>query len=45
MPGGDDPRGPGTPTVAVDGTRVPEKLFGRLFERESFDRLLQSTRS
>ncbi|GAA3122741.1 DsbA family protein [Streptomyces rectiviolaceus] len=38
--GGDDPRGPGTPTVAVNGTQVTGDLYGSLFDKESFDLLL-----
>ncbi|MFF1414516.1 hypothetical protein ACFVX6_32870 [Streptomyces sp. NPDC058289] len=34
-------RGPGTPTVAIDGTRITEALSGWIFERESFDELLK----
>ncbi|MEV8318700.1 thioredoxin domain-containing protein [Streptomyces sp. NPDC059900] len=38
--GGDDPRGPGTPTVAINGTRVTGDLYGSLFDREMFGLLL-----
>ncbi|MGW0310630.1 thioredoxin domain-containing protein [Streptomyces flavidovirens] len=38
----DDPRGPGTPTVAINGTQITDDLYGRLFEKESFDQLLNS---
>ncbi|MER5934213.1 thioredoxin domain-containing protein [Streptomyces sp. NPDC002054] len=40
--GGDDPRGPGTPTVAINGTQIKGVLYDWLFEKESFDRLLDS---
>ncbi|MFI5868196.1 DsbA family protein [Streptomyces sp. NPDC051546] len=39
--GGDDPRGPGTPTVAIDGAKIAEALSGSIFDEESFDELLK----
>ncbi|MEV0522950.1 thioredoxin domain-containing protein [Streptomyces sp. NPDC050439] len=38
--GGDDPRGPGTPTVAINGSQVTGDLYGSLFDKELFDLLL-----
>ncbi|MFI8880759.1 hypothetical protein [Streptomyces sp. NPDC055243] len=38
--GGDDPRGPGTPTVAINGTQVTGDLHGSLFGKDMFDLLL-----
>ncbi|MEU6003038.1 hypothetical protein ABZ837_35160 [Streptomyces sp. NPDC047197] len=38
--GGDDPRGPGTPTVAINGTQVKGDLYGSLFDKYMFDLLL-----
>ncbi|GGR80375.1 hypothetical protein GCM10010284_11980 [Streptomyces rubiginosohelvolus] len=43
--GGDDPRGPGTPTVAINGTKVEGDRHNWLFERESFAALLASVRN
>ncbi|MFD9036010.1 DsbA family protein [Streptomyces sp. NPDC059567] len=43
--GGDDPSGPDTPTVAINGTEVKGDLYGRLFEKESFALLLNSARN
>ncbi|MFB7374904.1 DsbA family protein [Streptomyces sp. NPDC056222] len=43
--GGDDPRGPGTPTVAINGTEVKGDQYGWLFEKESFALLLNSARN
>ncbi|MET9438069.1 thioredoxin domain-containing protein [Streptomyces sp. NPDC006551] len=40
--GGDDPRGPGTPTVAINGAQITGGLYDWLFEKESFDQLLDS---
>ncbi|MFH8491999.1 DsbA family protein [Streptomyces longisporoflavus] len=42
--GGDDPRGPGTPTVVINGTEVKGDRYGLLFEEESFALLLNSAR-
>ncbi len=41
---GDAPRGPGTPTVVINGTQVTGDQYGWLFEKESFDQLLNSAR-
>ncbi|PVC96052.1 hypothetical protein DBP12_16575 [Streptomyces sp. CS014] len=40
--GGDDPRGPGTPAVAINGTEVDGDRYDWLFEKESFAALLTS---
>ncbi len=40
--GGDDPRGPGTPTVAINDTKITGNLAGWVFEKESFAMLLNS---
>ncbi|WP_326586726.1 thioredoxin domain-containing protein [Streptomyces sp. NBC_01294] len=40
--GGDDPRGPGTPTVAINGTQIKGGLYDWLFEKETFHLLLNS---
>ncbi len=40
--GGDDPRGPGTPTVAIEGIEVKGDRYGWLFEKELFDLLLNA---
>ncbi|MCX4775383.1 DsbA family protein [Streptomyces sp. NBC_01264] len=42
--GGDDPRGPGTPTVVINGTQITGARYGWLFEERSFGRLLRSAR-
>ncbi|MFJ6948247.1 DsbA family protein [Streptomyces wuyuanensis] len=41
--GGDDPRRPGTPTVAVNGTQITGDRYGWLFEKTLFGLLLNST--
>ncbi|MGG8410189.1 DsbA family protein [Streptomyces sp. 12297] len=38
--GEEDPRGPGTPTVAINGTQVTADLYSFLFEEDSFALLL-----
>ncbi|WP_374777150.1 hypothetical protein OG756_34645 [Streptomyces sp. NBC_01310] len=40
--GGDDPRGPGTPTVAINGTQIKGGLYDWLFEKQTFSLLLNS---
>lgn len=40
--GGDDSRGPGTPTVAINGTQITGAQYDWLFERKSFNQLLNS---
>lgn len=40
--GGDDPRGPGTPTVAINGTQITGDQYGWLFEKKLFGLLLNS---
>ncbi|MFZ3498079.1 DsbA family protein [Streptomyces sp. 5.8] len=40
--GGDDPRGPGTPTVVINGTQITGDQYGWLFEEDSFSQLLNS---
>ncbi|MGW1771452.1 thioredoxin domain-containing protein [Streptomyces sp. NPDC002104] len=42
--GGDDPRGPGTPTVAINGTQITGTRYAWLFEERSFGKLLKSAR-
>ncbi|WP_327309105.1 thioredoxin domain-containing protein [Streptomyces sp. NBC_01298] len=42
--GGDDPRGPGTPTVVINNTQVTGARYGWLFEERSFGQLLKSAR-
>ncbi|MBT3167737.1 thioredoxin domain-containing protein [Streptomyces sp. Vc74B-19] len=39
---GDEPLGPGTPTVVINDKQVPEELYGLLFEESLFERLLTS---
>ncbi|MCK8678110.1 DsbA family protein [Streptomyces lichenis] len=39
---GEDPRGPGTPTVVINGRRVTEDQSSSLFDQEWFDHLLAS---
>ncbi|MFD5142688.1 DsbA family protein [Streptomyces sp. NPDC058401] len=42
--GGDDPRGPGTPTVVINNTQITGARYGWLFEERSFGQLLRSAR-
>ncbi|AWZ08687.1 MULTISPECIES: thioredoxin domain-containing protein [unclassified Streptomyces] len=42
--GGDDPRGPGTPTVVINGTQITGARYAWLFEERSFGQLLKSAR-
>jgi protein-disulfide isomerase len=37
----DDPLGPGTPTVVINGKRIPEEEAGVIFEKEWFEDLLE----
>ncbi|MFE0805134.1 DsbA family protein [Streptomyces sp. NPDC058812] len=39
---GDEPLGPGTPTVVINDKQVPEEIFGLLFEEDLFEKLLRS---
>ncbi|MEU9064946.1 thioredoxin domain-containing protein [Streptomyces sp. NPDC048430] len=39
---GDEPLGPGTPTVVINDKQVPEDLFGLLFDEDLFEGLLAS---
>ncbi|MFF9756898.1 thioredoxin domain-containing protein [Streptomyces sp. NPDC014344] len=39
---GDEPLGPGTPTVVINDKQVPEEIFGLLFEEDLFRELLTS---
>ncbi|MGW0535078.1 DsbA family protein [Streptomyces sp. NPDC003032] len=41
---GDEPLGPGTPTVVINGRQVPEKLRGALFDKDLFPLLLPPAR-
>ncbi|MFI0219916.1 DsbA family protein [Streptomyces lydicus] len=43
--GGDDPRGPGTPTAVVNGLQVPEQYYGVLFDRRLFTQFLKAIRN
>ncbi|MFF6782077.1 thioredoxin domain-containing protein [Streptomyces sp. NPDC012510] len=38
--GASDPRGPGTPTAAINGNRIREMYAGVLYDRDAFDQLL-----
>ncbi|MER6746566.1 DsbA family protein [Streptomyces fungicidicus] len=37
---GDEPLGPGTPTVVINDKQVPEEILGLLFEKDLFEELL-----
>ncbi|MEU1896233.1 DsbA family protein [Streptomyces pristinaespiralis] len=37
---GDEPLGPGTPTVVINGKQVPEESYGIIFDKPSFEELL-----
>ncbi|MFD9420448.1 hypothetical protein ACFWC9_37980 [Streptomyces goshikiensis] len=41
---GDDPIGPGTPSVAIDAKMVSEKIYGNLFEEDLTADLLTTVR-
>ncbi|MFD9904049.1 DsbA family protein [Streptomyces sp. NPDC059063] len=45
--GGDDPRGPGTPTIAINNTQITSggEQYGMLFEKRSFRELLSQART
>ncbi|MFI1563924.1 DsbA family protein [Streptomyces sp. NPDC020490] len=38
--GAAEPKGPGTPTAVIDGTRIPMEYSGLLYDRQRFDLLL-----
>ncbi|MER5477777.1 thioredoxin domain-containing protein [Streptomyces sp. NPDC002734] len=39
---GDDPRGPGTPTVVINGSRMTGGMYDLIFDKESFGMLLEA---
>lgn len=43
--GGDDARGPGTPTAVINGVQMPEQYYGMLFDRKVFTQLLKLIRN